>query len=292
MAAALEAWTGRDVSVADIERQLAALRATADLSGDGLPDLRTSVLTHMAWVPAEWEAPATDTLAGLQERHPSRTLLLLPQPDAPDGLDAEVSVRCFALRGQEHHVCSEVVELRLRGGRAEVAASVVTPLLIADLPVFLRWRGRPDFGRDMLRGLLHVADRLVVDSREWPDVPSAYAAFAGTFDLVAASDVAWARTLGWRRRLAELWPREYRTLRVLGPAADAHLLAGWLRSRLGRGVELEHDERDDVEAVFVDGDAVPAPRGRRPTPSDLLSAELDRFSRDRVYEAAVRGTVP
>ena len=287
MASALESWTGRDVAVGDIERQLAALRAAADLTGDGLPDLRTSVLTHMAWVPPEWEAAASDTLAGLQERHPSRTLLLLPQPDAPDGLDADVSVRCFALAGQEHHVCSEVVELRLRGGRAEAPASVVAPLLIPDLPVFLRWRGRPDLGEEPLRGLLRVVDRLVVDSREWPDVPAAYSALAGIFDVVAASDIAWARTLGWRRRLAEFWPRQFRTLRVEGPPAEAHLLAGWLRSRLRRGVALEHDDREEVEAVLVDGEPVPAPRGRRSTPSDLLSAELDRFSRDRVYEAAV-----
>ena len=32
----------------------------------------------------------------------------------------------------------------------------------------------------------------------------------------------------------------------------------------------------------------PFPPGERPDPADLLSDELDRFSRDRVYEEAVR----
>jgi hypothetical protein len=32
---------------------------------------------------------------------------------------------------------------------------------------------------------------------------------------------------------------------------------------------------------------VPPPRGPKPDPSDLLSAELDVFGRDRIYEAAV-----
>ena len=284
-------WSGEDVAVSEIERMLASLRAAPDPTGDGVPDLRTSVMTHLAWAPPEWESAATETLAGMAERHPSRTLLLLSNPEAPDGVDAEVSARCFSVPGQEHHVCSEVVRLRLRGRRCEAAASIVAPLLITGLPVFLRWRGRPDFGGQPFGGLLRVADRLVVDSREWPDVPSAYAALAAIFDRVAASDVAWARTLEWRRRLAELWPREYRALRVAGPAAEAHLLAGWLRSRLGGDVELEHDERDEVEAVVVDGAVVPPPRGRRPTPSDLLSEELDRFSRDSIYEAAARATV-
>lgn len=286
MSAQLDEWEGEDVAVADVERMLAALRAEPDVTGDGLPDLRTSVMTHLAWVPPEWEAAATDTLAGLAERHPSRTLILLPQPHAPDGVDAEVSVRCFAVPGQEDHVCSEVVRLRLRGRRAGAPASVVTPLLVPGLPVFLRWRGRPAFDAEPLLGMLRVVDRLIVDSGEWPDVPAAYRPFGGIFDLVAASDVAWARTLGWRRRLAELWPREYRTLRVEGPAPEAHLLVGWLRSRLDRDIVLDHDRRDELEAVVADGEAVPPPRGRRPTPSDLLSAELDNFGRDRVYEAA------
>ncbi len=133
-----------------------------------------------------------------------------------------------------------------------------------------------------------MVDRLVVDSREWPDVPASYRELVTIFEHVAVSDIAWARALPWRRRLAERWPRAFRELRVEGPRAEAHLLAGWLRSRLGRDVELRHDERDQVEAVFADGEAVPPPRGKRPTPSDLLSDELDRFGRDRVYEAAAR----
>jgi hypothetical protein len=37
----------------------------------------------------------------------------------------------------------------------------------------------------------------------------------------------------------------------------------------------------------VDGEAVRPPRGGVPNPSELLSAELDAFGRDPVYEAAV-----
>ena len=77
-------------------------------------------------------------------------------------------------------------------------------------------------------------------------------------------------------------------LRVEGPVAEASLLAGWLRSRLERDVELEHEDADELTGVDVDGAACPVPK-ERPTSSDLLSAELDEFSRDRVYEAAARG---
>src|SRR5918912_400356 len=49
---------------------------------------------------------AEDVLSGLAERHPSRTLVLVPQPDAEDGLDASVEVDCFPV-GQGRQVCTE-----------------------------------------------------------------------------------------------------------------------------------------------------------------------------------------
>jgi hypothetical protein len=90
--------------------------------------------------------------------------------------------------------------------------------------------------------------------------------------------------------VARLWPgvAEARELSVTGPESEALLLVGWLRSRLGRDVELAHQRADDLERVAVDGQGVPAPREPRRSASDLLSDELDRFARDRVYEAAVR----
>ena len=75
---------------------------------------------------------------------------------------------------------------------------------------------------------------------------------------------------------------------MTGPEADALLIAGWLRSRLDRKIALEHEEADELRAVTVDGDSVGAPRGDPPDASQLLSAELDQFGRDPIYEAAVR----
>jgi glucose-6-phosphate dehydrogenase assembly protein OpcA len=284
-----EAWTGEDTSVAEIERQLGALRQSAS-EGEG-PQLRTSVLTHLAWVPHEWEQAATDTLAGLAERHPSRAILLLPDPDAgEDAIDATVSLRCFVHGGAERLVCSEVLELRLRGSRAVAPASIVTPLMLPDLPVFLRWRGRPDFGDPAFDGLVDAVDRLIIDTTEWPDLPAAYAELATIFDRTAVSDIAWNRGNRWRVQLAGMWPgiAEAKRLRVVGPHAVAVLLAGWLTARLGHPVELEHEDAPLTERIEVDGKPVDPPRGDRPTGSDLLSDELEQFGRDRIYEEAVR----
>jgi hypothetical protein len=286
-----EDWTGEDATIAEIEHRLAELRALATEGGEA-PYQRTSVMTHCAWVPEAWVEAAHEVLAGLAERHPSRTIVLIPDPDSGrDAIDADVSLQCFPVEGSHAEaVCAEVVELRLRGPRAKAPGSIVQPLLISDLPAFLRWRGEPPFGMQELDQLVDAVDRIVFDSSEWDDLPYAYGKLAQLFERVAVSDIAWRRTLEWRVELAGLWPgiAQARELRVKGPAAEAFLLAGWLQARLDLELRLVHDAADELEAVSVDGKDVPSPTGERSSPADLLSAELDRYSRDRIYEEAVR----
>ncbi len=278
-------------SVAEIEHALSALRSEPTPTGEA--QLRTNVMTHIAWVPEEWVEAAEDVLAGLMERHPSRTIVLFPQPETEEGLEAEVAVECFPVGTGDRTVCTDTIRIRLCGKRAAVPASVVQPLLIADLPVFLRWRGLPAFGAQEFEQLADVVDRLIVDSTEWPDLPAPYARLADVFDRAAVSDIAWARTSRWRTQLASLWPgiADVRRIGVVGTAAQANLLAGWLGSRLERAVELEHEPSDRLVGVEIDGEAAPFPPGDPPDPSDLLSDELDRVARDPIYEAAVRAAV-
>lgn len=281
MSTAQSEWTGRDVTISEIERELAQLRSES-------MDLRTSMMTHLGWAPPEWQEAARETLAGLAELHPSRTILLFPQEDGRDALDADVAIECYSLPELERNVCTEVIELRLHGSLAAAPASVVLPLVLPDLPVFLRWRGRPDFGSPAFEQLVDVVDRLVVDSREWGDVAECYPELAPYFDRVAISDIVWGRTLRWRRAIAELWPGVSAAdeLHVRGPLPESLLLRGWLASRLDRDVALRHEPAEDVELLAIDGRGVTAREEHR-SASDLLSLELDRFSRDEVYERAV-----
>jgi hypothetical protein len=284
-------WFGEDVCLADVDSALARLRAEA--SADR-PSMRTSVMTHIAWVPAAWVEQARSALEGMAELHPSRTILLFPEPHADDNrIDARAEVERWEVPDTDRGLVTEVVELTLRGSRAAAPASVVEPLLISDLPVFLRWRGEPPWGSQELEQLVGVTDRLIVDSIEWDGVPGPYTRLAELFSRCAASDIAWARTARWRSHLATLWPAiaDVRTVRVHGTAAQAWLLCGWLRSRLGRDdIALEHDPAEQLEGVELDGEAVPLPPGDPPTPSDVLSDELERFTPDPVYEAAVLAT--
>jgi hypothetical protein len=273
-------------SVSAIERTLAALRV-----GDSGVRLRTNVMTHIAWVPEEWVEAAEDVLVGLAERHPSRTIVLFPQSGG-EGLEGKVESDSFPMN-EGLIVCTDTIRIQLHGTAAEHPASVVEPLLVSDLPVFLRWRGVPSYGDAAFEELIDVTDRLIVDSTEWPGLPKPYARMAEVFDRVAVSDIAWARTSRWRPMLASLWPAiaEVDRIQVTGTEAQAQLLAGWLRSRLDRPIALEHEPSTKLVGVELDGQPAPFPPGDPPLPADLLSDELDKVSRDPVYEAAVLAAV-
>jgi hypothetical protein len=287
-------WTGENVRLSEVEGALARLRTES--AKEGLPpNLRTSVMTHLAWVPEEWLDAARSTLEGMGVLHPSRTIILVPEADTGrNQIDAAVSLECYRVPGVDRSVCSEVIELRLHGPRAKAPASIVEPLTISDLPVFLRWRGEPTWHAQELEQLVDLTDRLIVDSTEWEDLPYPYRNLSELFDRAATSDIAWARTARWRELIASLWPdvANVGSIRVHGTAAQGWLLVGWLRSRLGRDdIDLELDERERLEGIDLDGTPAPFPPGDPPLPSDVLSEELDRFGRDRVYEDAVRAAV-
>src|SRR5919109_809441 len=156
-------------SVHDIEQELSSLRVAPD---SNQPYQRTSVMTHIAWVPGEWVEAAEDVLAGLAERHPSRTIVLVPDPAAEDGLDASVEVDCYPV-GEHRKVSMETIRVKLCGKRVQAPASVV--------------------------------ERLIVDRPEWPGLPGRYERLAEIFDRVGVSDIAGAGTSRWRMQLASLW---------------------------------------------------------------------------------------
>ncbi len=109
-------WLGEDVCLADVDTALARLRAKA---AEEAESMRTSVMTHIAWVPYGWREQARAALAGMAELHPSRTILLFPEPNADDNrVDARAEVERWEVADTDRGLVTEVVELTLRGARA------------------------------------------------------------------------------------------------------------------------------------------------------------------------------
>ncbi|HXQ85942.1 MAG TPA: hypothetical protein VN746_04650, partial [Gaiella sp.] len=91
--------------VAEVERKLARQRCHQE--ADAEPELRTSTMTHVVWAPPKWLPRAKRVLAGLAERHPARTIFLVPVPGRRSGVEADAVVHDFAT-GDGREVLSEV----------------------------------------------------------------------------------------------------------------------------------------------------------------------------------------
>jgi glucose-6-phosphate dehydrogenase assembly protein OpcA len=132
--------------------------------------------------------------------------------------------------------------------------SAANALLSADLPVALWWRGGSPFLSRLFKGIVPLADKIVVDSKRFGDGPAALDTLHRLNGLrggrVALADMNWHRIATWRSTLSAcfddpavlgLLPELDRSEIVysLGPggepapkSARSLLLAGWIVSRL------------------------------------------------------------
>ena len=108
-------------------------------------------------------------------------------------------------------------------------------------------------------------------------------------DLTPVSEADRAVETALRARLGRERPGEP----VLGEEEGGDDPSGWILDPIDgtrnytRGIPVWATMIVFAERVAIDGEPVAPPRGGPPSPSDLLSAELDQFGRDRIYEAAV-----
>jgi len=147
-------------------------------------------------------AHAADVIARVADRHPTRAFLV--REDAmPDRLAAFLEARCL-LRGGGRHVCCEQITLAVGPTARRRAAGAIVPLLVPDLPVFVWVLGDVRWDDELLRHLLTVTDRLVVDSRAVLDAHALAKELARTDTgrTWAPGDLEWSRLGAWREAIA------------------------------------------------------------------------------------------
>jgi glucose-6-phosphate dehydrogenase assembly protein OpcA len=202
-----------------------------------------------------------ETIAGLHDFLPSRTIILITH----DGYDPEgevtgprydVRVELKEQIGVDEEANLRFEVITIGADRREIGhlASLVTPLLAADLPDFLWWPGG-DFARSSLfDDLLPVVDRLIVDTAHLGREIQALASLRGIIAEESGSpivgDFTWLRLEPWRQLIAQFFdpPDVQKSLQTIDQVtinyaetrqdgssglAAALLTAGWFGSRLG-----------------------------------------------------------
>ena len=262
-------WRGEDVTIGEVAERLQALNREHARHEHGHAATRT---LNLLVAPADDVAPdeLAMRLAGLSDRHPSRTIVV--REHAAARLDAHVAIDCTiggrtGTRSGAGH-CHDMALLVADAERLAHADSLVRPLRVAGLPTVLWLPGtRASPAQAALATLAHA---LVLDSgaASGTALPAALARVAA-LDVARVRDVAWLRLARWRRHVAARFddPEALRLLgrvervelRSCGPQqASALLLAGWIAARAGWRVErlAPREHGWDGTARRADGGAV------------------------------------
>lgn len=197
---------------------------------------------------AEQVKAATGEVAELNAVRPVRSLMVSAD-ESGEAKEAEAALKCMAVH--QKPVCYEEVTLHLSHQAAQLLPSVVEPLTIPDLPIYLWFPGDPPLDDPQVDRLLTLTDRVVTDSHTFENPAQRFRQLHRWMEEfrgeVVFTEMTWARLGVWREAVGKLFdPPENRELlakvrevvitSVAGagkPSDRALLMAGWLASKLG-----------------------------------------------------------
>lgn len=202
----------------------------------------------------------TDSVARLRDFLPSRTIILLTQRRGDEesesrGFEVRLELKEQQRDGDRPKPHFETITIDASTDDADSLSSLVSPLLVAELPDILWWPGG-DFSRNPLfLDLDRIVDRVIVDSAQLGRDVAGVASLRALIDTDEANapivgDFTWLRLAPWRQLIAQFFdPADvqesletieevvisYADTRSDGSSgfASALLTVGWLASRLG-----------------------------------------------------------
>jgi glucose-6-phosphate dehydrogenase assembly protein OpcA len=221
------------------------------------------------------EKAAGDVLDDISSRHPCRAILAIARPSLRPSLEAWVSARCHLSDSKsQKQICCEQITVRSQGTSLEELASVVLPLVIADLPVFMWWRST-SINLHRVRPFLAKVDEIILDSGKHgrgPDFFADVVTIIGAYDKarstqVVVSDLNWRRCLLWREAIALTFDEKHGEVPLSAlkqiksidlayvwskgaPSNQAILYAGWLSSKLDWKLDKAAKTGDGVKLQF------------------------------------------
>lgn len=248
-------WSGDGVRLSDVASALADLR---DQSAAQHSSARTAVLTLVAVAPADEQAyGATGALRSLAGHHPSRIVLVRPDPDSVAHLAARTTL--YALDQDNHRSNFEEVRLDVGGQAALHLDSVVEAFTLSDLPVVVWYVNSIPDSADPLAS---VADAILIDSRDAPD-PGQLRSLLQLARRRTVVDLSWFRLRPWRELLSGLfeplanrdWLDNVTSVSVAGKIGPRRLIGGWVAAQTGvspRRVALSDARHLDIHLTARD----------------------------------------
>jgi glucose-6-phosphate dehydrogenase assembly protein OpcA len=264
----------RPADVAGIEAGLAAMwRSASDPASGKSLATRASALTLLVYVDCEEAAhEVSNLIAEVTLQNPCRSVVMVVNPQgSPPGLMASISAHCHMASEGEKQICSEQITLHARGETGPELVSVVLPLTISGLPIYLWWRAGNFDMADYFDQVLRVTQHAIVDSARFADAAADLRALAAWREKqsgrIRLSDLNWARITPWREVVAQCFdsldrrPYLYRirevrieyemeSARLNAQRTQSLLLAAWLATRLGWEFQRAESQGENMPRAF------------------------------------------
>ena len=234
-----------------ILKEMADLWVTLGKQGTaetGLGVLRACSMTLVV-VAEEGEdlAALGETIAALMPEHPARAIIIRLQGGAGRELTGRVFAQCWMPFGQRREICCEQIEITAPDGSLDDVASVVAPIVAADLPVVVWCRSGRVAERSEFWEFAVTASKVVVDSDRWADPKAAIQRLAALASRgVMLGDFSWTRLTRWRDMVSQVFQNgeylarlpEISHVRVhydqASMAVMARYMGAWLVDALGQ----------------------------------------------------------
>jgi glucose-6-phosphate dehydrogenase assembly protein OpcA len=230
-----DVWSAQDTNPDAIDAALRELLHERHAANQGLVPAR--VLNLIVVVDRSWKGEIANRLERVGRYHASRTILCAVE-DGRSTLDAFVAMSYDERAGIG--VITEQVEIDIGPEHLSALATIVDPIVIAEIPTVL-WS--PHGHDEAVEALAGVTDVMLVDSDDAPEPGPGLERAEQELASAYVVDLAWLRTTPWRERLAASFDPPGRRAMLgsidgftvrhhVNSRASALLLAGWISSRL------------------------------------------------------------
>lgn len=224
--------------------------------GSGQEQMRANTLNLVAVAPTlDIAEMILTTVSQLKDFLPTRTIIVITDPTLtrPKTWHVDLQINETAGKDDTPGILFETITFWTDQSSAGVLSSVVSPLLISELPTFLWWPSGEFKDNAIFDDLALVADRLVFDSARLGNDAHAVADYRTLLDDETdpiVGDFTWLRLAPWRQLVAQFFdPQDtQKSLDYIDSVSIAYaqerkdhgsgfaaalLICGWLGSRLG-----------------------------------------------------------
>ena len=242
----------------------------------------------------EADAEINQVVADVSVDNPGRMIVLIQDTDLPaSALNAWVNALCHLSSGGRRQVCCEQIMIHAGDRDPFQWSSIVLPLIVTDVPVFLWWQDHPEADLPLLNAILEVCDRLILDSSSCRSFRSLIDLMDTHGEWLAISDLNWARLTPWRhavagfydhlaceKRLGNIERIEIECDSPFEGAGQAYLLLGWLAS------SLSWKWTDTLRMQSASGNSIEIAISRKSNSADKLLSVILR-STDAEYRVSL-----